>query len=222
MKRLTLTLAAIGLVVACSQANDGSQAQGSPGSTPKLHPTEAACVTYEMTGQMQSGTTVRCHRDWAYEQYEIQNVSVGFAGMSQTQNSHIITIGDTIYNINVAAGTGTQTINPMYDGIVSALQNSSSEDMTAAFLAQMGMSATGQTKTIAGVNCAVYSSQMMGTVCMTDGGLMLEQSMMGMGQIATSVSIGDGGDDANYTLYQNVTLTQGPDLSNGLQGLINP
>ena len=222
MKRLTLSLAAIGLVVACSQANDGTQAQVTSGSTPRLHPTQAACVTYEMTGQMQSGTTTRCHRDWAYEQYEIQNVSIGFAGMSQTQNSHTITIGDTIYNIDVAAGTGTQTTNPMYDGMVAALQNSSSEDMTAAFFAQMGMSATGQTKTIAGESCAVYSSQMMGTVCMTDGGLMLEQSMMGMGQIATSISIGDGGDDANYTLYQNVTLTQGPDLSNGLQGLINP
>ncbi len=37
---------------------------------------------------------------------------------------------------------------------------------------------------------------------------------MGNTQTAVSVSIGDGGDDANYTLYQTVPITDGPDLSN--------
>ena len=37
------------------------------------------------------------------------------------------------------------------------------------------------------------------------------------------MSYGDGGDDENYTLYQNVPITDGPDLSNGLdiQALID-
>lgn len=50
---------------------------------------------------------------------------------------------------------------------------------------------------------------------------MLEQEFMGTGQIAESVSTGDGGADANYTLYQTVPITQGPDLSNGLQGILD-
>ncbi len=58
-------------------------------------------------------------------------------------------------------------------------------------------------------------------MCLTDDGLMLEQSFMGNNQVAVSVSIGDGGDDANYTLYQNVQITDGPDLSNGIQGLMD-
>lgn len=232
MNRILINAAAILAVAACSQAaTDDSDAQSpqmqlapqssSSSGTPRLHPTEAACITYEMTGQMQSGTTIRCHRNWAYEQYEIQDIEIGMAGFSQSQNAHVITIGDTIYNIDVAAGTGTQTTNPMYDGLVNNMSGSSPEEMSAQFMAAMGMSPTGQTKTIANTECSMYSSQGLGTVCMTDGGLMLEQSVMGMGQVATSVSIGDGGDDENYTLYQNVTLTQGPDLSNGLQGLFN-
>ncbi len=200
------------LLTAQAQAND---------STPRLHPTEAACVTYETTGPMMTGDTTRCHRDHAYEQYEIVNTNISFAGVSQSQNQHTITIGEWIYAINLQTNTGTKTQNPVYDGLVSALEDSSPEEMTPVFLNAMGMTANGQSKTVAGVDCNVYTSAMMGTVCITNGGLMLEQEFMGTTQIATNVSIGDGGEDENYTLYQNVPITDGPDLSNGLQGLID-
>ncbi len=204
------------LAGACSGptiANDG---------TPVLHPVEAVCIEYELTGQMMNGTTTRCHRDYAYEQYEIQNMSIGFGGFSQSQNQHNITIGDTIYAIDLSTNTGTKTINPMYAGLVSALDNQSPDEMGAAFINAMGFNQTGATKTIAQNNCNVYNAPQMGTVCLTDNGLMLEQSIMGNTTTAVSVTIGDGGADANYTLYQNVPITDGPDLSNGLQGLINP
>ncbi len=212
MNKTALTLSAACLIVACdgsSSANDG---------TPKLHPVDEACVEYEMSGQMQNGTTVRCHRDFGYEQYEIQNVSVGIMGMTQTTNSHNITIGDTIYAINLDTNTGTQTTNPMYQSFADALQNSSPEEMSATFLNAMGMTPTGSSQTIAGVSCDNYSSANMGTACFTSDGLMLEQSFMGSTTRATSVAYA-AGDDANYTLYQNVPITQGPDLSNGLGGL---
>ena len=190
-------------------------------STPILHPVEAVCIDYEVSGQMQQGTSTLCHRDFAYEQFEIRETSIGFGGFSQTQNMHNITIGDTIYAIDLSTNTGTQTTNPMYDGLVAALQDTDPDDMAAAFIAAMGFTATGATKTIAGATCDVYSSAMMGTMCLMDNGLLLEQSVMGNTQTAVSVSIGDGGDDANYTLYQTVPITQGPDLSN-LQNLMNP
>ena len=100
-------------------------------STPILHPVEAACIEYEMSGQMQQGTSTRCHRDFAYEQYEIQNISIGFGGFSQSQNKHNINIGNTIYSIDLDTNTGTQTINPMYDGIVSAMQDTDPADMAS-------------------------------------------------------------------------------------------
>lgn len=191
--------------------------------TPVLHPIEAVCVSYEMSGQMQQGTTTRCHRDYGYETYEIQNMTVGFGAFTQTQNQHIITIGNTIYTIDLSTNTGTQTINPMYDDMVNAMQGSDPGELGDEFITAMGFTATGATNTIAGTTCNVYDSAMMGSACLTDNGLMLEQSVMGNSTVATDVSIGDGGSDDNYTLYQNVTITQGPDLSDmpSLQDLIN-
>lgn len=190
-------------------------------STPRLHPLEAACVEYEMSGQMQTGTSVRCHRDYGYEQYEIQNTTIGVAGFTQTQNQHTITIGDTIYAIDLTTNTGTQTVNPVYADIVDALDDASPEEMSDQFLAAMGFTPTGAVKTIAGVGCSVYASNMMGETCITSDGLTLEVNVMGMVQTATSVSIGSEGDAANYTLYQNVPITEGPDLSGGIGGLMD-
>lgn len=188
-------------------------------STPKLHPMEKACITYESSGSMQSGTSTRCHRDYAYETYEIMQTTIGMAGFSQSQSTHTITIGNTIYAIDLDSNTATQTVNPMYDGLVNSMAGSSPEDMSSVFLDAMGMTATGDTKAIADTECNVYNSQMMGTACLTSDGLMLEQIFMGNTQRAISVSIGEGGEDANYTLYETVPVSQGPDLSNGLEGL---
>ena len=117
---------------------------------PQLHPLEAACVEYEMSGQMQNGTITRCHREYAYEQYEIQNVSVGFGGFTQTQKQHNITIGNTIYAIDLTTNTGTKTINPLYDQIVSSMQGQDPEDVAGAFFQAMGYSPTGNSNIVAG------------------------------------------------------------------------
>lgn len=194
---------------------------GAAAETPRLHPVKEVCIDYEMTGQMMNGTTTRCHRNFGYEQYEIQDTTVGFAGITQAQKSHTITIGDTIYAIDTAAGTGTKTKNPIYQNVADRLKDTSSEDMAASFIAAMGYSPSGASKKIAGHACDVYSAPQMGTACLTKDGLLLEQDVMGNKQTATSVTKGDGGDDANYALYQSVTISEGPDLSNGLQGLID-
>ncbi len=212
MKIFATCMTVVGLI-ACSQT-----ATADP-STPRLHPVESACITYESSGQMQSGTSTRCHRDYAYEAYEIIHITIGMAGFSQSQNTHTITIGNTIYAIDLDTNTGTQAVNPMYDGFVDALAGSSPEDMSDAFLSAMGMTPTGETKTIAETECNVYNSPVMGTACLTSDGLMLEQVVMGNVQRAISVSIGESGDDANYTFYQTVPMSQGPDLSNGIGGL---
>jgi hypothetical protein len=181
--------------------------------TPRLHPLEAACVHYDMTGEMQTGTLTRCHRNYGYEQYEIQHHTITVAGFSQTTNQHSITIGDTIYAIDLDANTGTETKNPLYEGIAARMQDMSPEEMSASFIAAMGFAPTGEMKTIAGETCEIYASPQIGSTCLMTNGLTLEQSIMGVGQIATAVSIGDGGDDANYRLYETVPITAGPDLS---------
>ena len=116
-----------------------------------------------------------------------------------------------------------ETSEPCVKELVAALQDTDPDGLANAFIDAMGFTATGATKTIADATCNVYSSDMMGTMCLMDNGLLLEQSVMGNTQTAVSVAIGDGGVDANYTLYQTVPISDGPDLSNmpSLQDLMN-
>lgn len=186
--------------------------------TPQLHPVEAVCIDYEQSGQMQSGTSTKCHRDYGYEQYEVSELSIGMAGYTQSQSTFTVTIGDTVYAIDTAANTATQTVNPMYQGIADAVAQSGPDAVSDAFLNAMGMTATGQTQTVTGLTCNVYASNMMGTACFTDDGLMLQQSVMGTQVTATAVTY-DEGVTENYRRYETATITQGPDLSKGLSGL---
>ena len=181
---------------------------------PKLHPIEEACVTYAMSGQMQNGAITRCHREHGHEQYGIQQITIGIAGFTQSQNTHNITVGDTIYAINLEKNTGTKTKNPMYESLVSSMQGNDAEEMSDSFISAMGYSHTGETKTIAEHECDVYNSAQAGTLCLTTEGLMLEQTILGNATTAVSVAIGESGDDANYTLFERVSITEGPDLSN--------
>ncbi|MEO0816258.1 MAG: hypothetical protein AAFX86_03020 [Pseudomonadota bacterium] len=209
MIRTATAFACLGLLVLPATADP---------ATPKLHPVEAACIDYEMTGQMMNGTTTRCHRDYGYEIYEIENSTIGFGGFGQSQEMHRVTIGDTIYAIDLTTNSGTETTNPMYAQMVDAIEENGSEDISDAFLSAMGYSATGQTKTIAGVSCTVYASQMIGSACLTDDGLALEQNVMGNVMTAVSVSY-EAGEDANYRRHETATITAGPDLSNGIPGM---
>lgn len=183
------------------------------GDTPKLHPAKAACIDYELSGQMQSGTVQRCHRDYGYEQYEIRDVTINVAGFGQTQREHVITIGDRIYTIDLTTDTGTRMRNPMYDKMVAALEDDDATAAATLWLSELGFTANGDTKQIAGHKCRVYESSMAGTVCLTDEMLMLEQTVMGMVTTATDVSMGAEGDAANYRLHETVTLTDGPAMA---------
>jgi NADH:ubiquinone oxidoreductase subunit D len=186
--------------------------------TPILHPVEEVCVEYKHSGQIMNGKSTRCHRKNAYEQYEIQDFKMGIGGFSQSQKQHTITIGDTIYSINLVTNLGTKTKNPMYESLSTALKKSSPEKMAESFNKAMGFQPTGKSKKILELTCEVYSSPQMGNVCTTKDGLMLEQQFMGNNVRAVKVSF-DEGEEENYELYKKVKITEGPDLSNGIPGL---
>jgi hypothetical protein len=215
MKKFTVCAAMVCAAVAQS---------GLAEDTPRLHPLEAACIDYDLTGQMLNGKVTRCHREYAYESYEIQDADMSFGGFKQKQHQNTIVIGNVIYVIDLPTQTGTKSVNPMYDKILASLEGKSPEEMGQAFMTSMGFTPTGETKNIAGHDCKVSSSSMLGTVCMTDDALMLEQSVMGNTRTATRVNIGEGGAEENYTQYTQVPLSDGPDLSKmpDLQKLMNP
>ena len=219
---LTCALAAALFSMSCSGGDttsgtddEAGQEQSSTMSdgTPKLQPVRQACITYEMTGQLQSGTTIRCHRKHGYESYEIQDTTIGFAGVTQQQNTHNITIGDTIYMINLTDNSATKMLNPMYESVVKSVTEGGSENAGQAFLTAMGFAPTSESKTIAGEKCDVYDSSMAGQACFTSDYLMLEMTIMGMGQIATEIDRSSGGPDENYSLFEGMEITDGPDLA---------
>lgn len=185
----------------------------------RFHPVEQMCIWYQTDGQMMKGKSVRCHRKFGLEWFEIQEMEIGMAGIKQKQNSHTIGIGDKLYAIDTVSKTGTESINPMFAPMQQAIsrKGTSAEAIGNAFISAMQFRPTGQSKTIAGQPCDVYASPATGTACLGENGtLMLEQSMMGNVQTATKVAIGEDGGEDNYTRYQKVNLRQGIDLSNGL------
>lgn len=93
-----------------------------------------------------------------------------------------------------------------------------SDSVSDAFLSAMGYTSTGQTQMVAGLACTIYNSQMIGTACLTEDGLALEQTVLGNVMTATSV-VYEPGEDQNYRRHETAEITQGPDLSNGLNGI---
>ncbi len=165
----------------------------------KLHPEKQFCVTYEHKGMGMSGISTNCLRKHGQESYTIENMTIGMAGISQTQNKHTIIIKDKIYTSDIGSGSWRVTTNPMYAGLSKA----DPDDLSRQMLAALNMSKTAETKTFDGTVCNVYSSAQMGQACFTSNMVMLWQSIMGMEQTATKVDIGSAGDKAKYARPKN-------------------
>jgi hypothetical protein len=202
--RITATLTACTVLLLC--ACDSAPASGGDGFV-KFHPQEEFCVEYRNSGMM-NGTSVNCMRKWGTERVEIEDFVVGIAGVTRHEKAHKIYIGDRIYVLDTDRMTGTVTENPIQE----ELSNTDPIALGEAMMASWNMTDTGQDKVIAGVECNVMSSPQMGSVCLTDNLVMLEQSHMGVTRIATSVDLTSGGDEANYTLHEQAELTEGPDI----------
>jgi len=173
----------------------------------KFHPQKEFCVEYENSGMMK-GTSINCMRKWGTERVEIEDFEIGVGGFSKREKAHKTYIGDQIYVINTDKMTGTVTRNPVHKD----LSNTDPIALGKAMMASWNMKDTGKDKTIAGVECNVMDSPQMGSVCLTDNLVMLEQSFMGVNRVATSVDLNSGGDDANYSLFEKAEMTEGPDI----------
>ena len=174
----------------------------------RLHPEKQFCISYKHTGQMMSGTSEMCSRKHGQESYTIEKLTMGIGGFTQSQNKHTVIYKDKIYSSTIGSGTWVVATNPLYEGLTKG----NPEDLSKQMMAAMGMTKTGETEIIAGTKCNTYNSAQMGGGCFTKNMVMLRQSIMGMEQIATKVSIGSAGDSANYAKPKNPK--QAPDIGN--------
>lgn len=221
MKIQSMTLVSCAfLISACNGADGGaSNSDGGGAGDPsaevvKFHPQENFCVEYETSGTF-TGMMLECMRKWGTERVEIEDYTIGFGGFTQSQKAHKIYLGDQIYNINPDTMTGTVTTNPLYND----LSETDAIALGEAMMANMGMVDSGEDKTIAGVECNVMTSPQMGSVCLTDNLVMLEQNFAGLNRIAISVDLTSGGADENYTLHEDAQITEGPDVEAILEAI---
>ncbi|MGI9236246.1 MAG: hypothetical protein ACR2QZ_02560 [Woeseiaceae bacterium] len=187
--------------------------------TPRLHPLEQYCVTFDLAGMM-SGTWTECARDYAFERVELQNMVIQMGPITQTDNKRVVYVGPQIYTIP-ENGNAMVADNPMFDSTVAALEDSDPMTLSSNMLGSMGFTPNGETMEFLGYSCNVAAGQ-MGTICMTDNGLTLYMNTMGQTRTATSIDLDSGGNDEYYSIPENPQ--QAPDLSdlgNLLQGLGN-
>ena len=102
----------------------------------------------------------------------------------------------------------------MYEGIAK-----SADREPADYAKAIGMSPNGKTEEHLGLPCNVYSNPQIGDMCMTEDGITLRTKMPNMTMTATEVRR-DAGDTAIYDLPKQLKIQEGPDLSQGIQGLM--
>jgi len=164
------------------------------------------CITYEQTGSV-SGEVVECSKDLATS-YAIETLEMSMMGMTQSQHRHVIRKDGEIISWDLDTLEGTRVDDPMADAVAG-----DPEDAAQRFIAAMGLSPTGETRSIAGETCAVHASAQMGEVCLTDDLLLLEQTFQGMGpasftRTAVAVDRSTSGDPAHYEVPADVTIRE--------------
>ena len=175
----------------------------------KFHPLEKLCITYELTGQVMTGTKTRCHRAFGLEWFEIVRTQVGIGTITQKQNIHQIGLAERTYTINLDDNTGSMIVNPRFEQLKKAIQRHGDDPMKMGmmFLQGFGLAPTGETRTVTGKTCQYFKSTQGSEACVTqEEGLVLFLSLFGSVQTATDVSIGDDGGDENYSLFEKAQM----------------
>lgn len=194
--------------IACSDEGE-AQERG-------LHPVESHTIVYLLSGST-TGTVTEMSRNHGGATVRITETTMQIMGMTQSEHTRVITRGAEIVTIDLEANTATRMQNPMYDAITGGMTADEAEEMGREMMRSMGHVETGESRTVAGESCNVWTNSGLGQeLCITSDAIMLSvsTSMMGMSftQTATEVRRGDGGPDEMYEIPAGITVTEGPDL----------
>lgn len=172
----------------------------------RFYPLESFSIVYRHEGT-QTGTTVLHSRNYGHLRAELRDLTLTFAGLNQVQKERAVIDGRTITTVNLQTNTATRIENPIYDQIVAGIARQGGDGLAAglAFIRAMGGAETGETKTIAGETCNVWTiPALQQQHCIAPDGLPLEvTSKLGgipLAQVAVEVRRGDGGPDEAFVL----------------------
>ncbi|MEM9123679.1 MAG: hypothetical protein AAGB03_10220, partial [Pseudomonadota bacterium] len=184
------TASVLGLVTVLGGGIGIGGAAFAGGDAPKFYSVEAFSVTYEHSGA-ETGQTVQHSRAWGRERVEVKDTSMSMFGVNQTTDQRVIYLDDQIISIDGATGRTTKTTNPLYADIVASMEGKSGMEAGAAWMTGLGGEKTGESKSLLGETCSVWSiPKMFATQCITDAGIPLEISVampgMGMTMVQTA------------------------------------
>ncbi len=186
-----------------------------PDDRPALHPLEAYCVDYRLTG-IQTGDLTECIRAHGYERVEKRKVRIEMAGEIQERHDRLIYLGPDLISIDLANGTAIKVDNPEYETVIDMVADPDGDDIADIFARALGGEATDETKVIAGVSCTVWQASQgdqNASWCMSANGLVLEFVMANFAKRATAVRVGKGGPESDYQVPDGITLDEPGDLT---------
>ena len=180
-------------------------------SDARFYGLESFTVVYESAG-MQTGTKTIHARENGKVRAEISDLQIKMGGMTiPPKKLRTVTNGAEIVTIDLATNTGTRMTNPLYDRMAAGMEGKSGLDVGMDFMKALGGSQTGETRTIAGAACSVWTiPSLMQEHCITDDGITLFTSSnlagMNMSETAVEYRPGDGGPDEAFSL-DGITIT---------------
>ncbi|PCE66285.1 hypothetical protein [Sediminicola luteus] len=179
------------------------------------YPFRTAIVTYDLSGNTQGSKTLYID-DYGYREATIEETTMAFMGVKETEKKKSISVGSTIITIDSKKGSATKTSNPF----AKAYANEVGADYIAlgeSVLESLGYEKVGQEKVL-GKSCDVWKG--MNTLWTWKGlTLKTETKMVGMTLIetATKIDLDASVSDSHFEIPDGVAVTE---VSNPFEGML--
>lgn len=164
---------------------------------------EKFTVVYEVKGSPENGAITEHVDAWGNRRVEIKDLTLSFAGMTQTTKQRVIYDGASIITVDLQTGAVSRVENPLHAKVVASMKGRSGVDYGREWATSMGAKPTGKTRRYAGMDCDEWTLPSLGTtMCVSRSGITL-RTETNMGPVkstrtATQVTIGKGGPASAY------------------------
>lgn len=178
----------------------------------KFYPIESFTIVYGYEG-VQVGSSTLHVRDFGGKRAELKFLASSAAGYPATTRERVVTEGAIVTTVDLATKAGVRIENPMYSRMVQAIPPEGTEGVApgTGYIRSLGGIETGETKTIAGETCTVWTVAAFGqSQCLAIDGLPLEIVSGTFGVMSTQTAVevrrNDPGPDDAFSI-EGVDLT---------------
>ena len=220
-----LLLLIIAVSSACANASDekisGDNQQEDSEIKYKRYGIESAIVEYTISGS-RTGTEKLIFKDWGSKEAKYENAAMTMAGFSIAENKLTIINGESTYNIDLEARTGTKIKTPFIEEMAEGAQTNDLTGIGERIMKSMGGKIIGQEE-ILGKECDIWEIEMAGAKSWVWNWVTLktEVNFLGTAIIITAVSIDADVsiDNEEFEIPGDITIGEKPELNSILNKL---